>query len=351
MVVNAAGLRPGAVPVRGAVRRRSDRRALDVRGQARADRLRRPVQAGRPRTATLSLLLRRPPGREAYPGDVFYLHSRLLERAAKLSDELGGGSMTALPIIETKGGDISAYIPTNVISITDGQIFLEPELFFSGVRPAINVGTSVSPRRWLAQIKAMKKVAGRLRMDLAQFRALEAFAQFGSELDKASQQQLARGARVVEILKQPQYDPQPVERQVVADLRRDRRLPRRPTRSTTRSASSRVHRVPGHAARRDPRRDPQQRRYVRRDRGRAEDGARGVHARRSCHRRRPGLRVRPRPDDAARRGQARRGLGPHVLGRRRGRRPRTSRAADRPASGWAHSSASSAGGSGRSSRP
>jgi len=164
----------------------------------------------------ISLLLRRPPGREAYPGDVFYLHSRLLERAAKLSDELGGGSMTALPIIETKGGDISAYIPTNVISITDGQLFLESELFFSGVRPAINVGVSVSRVGGAAQIKAMKKVAGRLRLDLAQFRALEAFAQFGSELDRASQQQLARGARVVEVLKQPQYEPQPVERQVVA---------------------------------------------------------------------------------------------------------------------------------------
>jgi F-type H+-transporting ATPase subunit alpha len=164
----------------------------------------------------ISLLLRRPPGREAYPGDVFYLHSRLLERAAKLTDELGGGSMTALPIIETKGGDVSAYIPTNVISITDGQIYLEPELFFSGVRPAINVGISVSRVGGNAQIKAMKKVAGRLRLDLAQYRALEAFAQFGSELDKTSQQQLARGARVVEILKQPQYQPQPVERQVVA---------------------------------------------------------------------------------------------------------------------------------------
>ncbi len=164
---------------------------------------------------TLSLLLRRPPGREAYPGDVFYLHSRLLERAAKLSDELGGGSLTALPIIETKGGDISAYIPTNVISITDGQIYLEPELFFSGVRPAINVGISVSRVGGNAQIKAMKKVAGRLRLDLAQYRALEAFAQFGSELDKASQQQLSRGARVVEVLKQPQYQPLPVERQVV----------------------------------------------------------------------------------------------------------------------------------------
>jgi F-type H+-transporting ATPase subunit alpha len=165
---------------------------------------------------TLSLLLRRPPGREAYPGDVFYLHSRLLERAAKLSDELGAGSLTALPIIETKGNDISAYIPTNVISITDGQIYLEPDLFFAGVRPAINVGTSVSRVGGNAQIKAMRKIAGTLRITMAQYRALEAFAQFGSELDKASQQQLARGARVVEILKQPQYQPVPVERQVIA---------------------------------------------------------------------------------------------------------------------------------------
>jgi F0F1-type ATP synthase, alpha subunit len=164
---------------------------------------------------TLSLLLRRPPGREAYPGDVFYLHSRLLERAAKLNDELGGGSLTALPIIETQAGDVSAYIPTNVISITDGQIFLESDLFFSGVRPAINVGVSVSRVGGAAQIKAMKKVAGRLRIDLAQYRALEAFAQFGSELDKASQQQLARGARVIEVLKQPQYAPAPVEKEVV----------------------------------------------------------------------------------------------------------------------------------------
>jgi F-type H+-transporting ATPase subunit alpha len=164
---------------------------------------------------TLSLLLRRPPGREAFPGDVFYLHSRLLERASKLSDELGGGSLTALPIIETKGGDVSAYIPTNVISITDGQIYLETDLFFSGVRPAINVGISVSRVGGNAQTKAMKKVAGRLRLDLAQYRALEAFAEFGSELDKTSQQQLARGARVVEVLKQPQYRPVPVENQVV----------------------------------------------------------------------------------------------------------------------------------------
>jgi F-type H+-transporting ATPase subunit alpha len=164
----------------------------------------------------LSLLLRRPPGREAYPGDVFYLHSRLLERAAKLSDERGGGSMTALPIIETKGGDVSAYIPTNVISITDGQIYLESDLFFSGVRPAINVGISVSRVGGNAQIRAMKSVAGRLRLDLAQYRALEAFAEFGSELDKASQAQLERGARVVEILKQKQFTPYPVEDQVLS---------------------------------------------------------------------------------------------------------------------------------------
>jgi F-type H+-transporting ATPase subunit alpha len=164
----------------------------------------------------LSLLLRRPPGREAYPGDVFYLHSRLLERAAKLGDELGAGSLTALPIIETKGGDVSAYIPTNVISITDGQIFLESDLFFSGVRPAINVGISVSRVGGNAQIKAMKQVAGRLRLDLAQFRELEAFAEFGSDLDKASQAQLDRGGRIVEILKQPQYTPFPVEDQIMS---------------------------------------------------------------------------------------------------------------------------------------
>ena len=163
---------------------------------------------------TLSLLLRRPPGREAYPGDVFYLHSRLLERAARLSPELGGGSLTALPIIETKGGDVSAYIPTNVISITDGQIFLETDLFYQGVRPAINVGISVSRVGGNAQTKAMKKVAGTLRLDLAQFRELEAFAAFGSDLDKASQSQLDRGNRLVEVLKQPQYQPVALGEQV-----------------------------------------------------------------------------------------------------------------------------------------
>jgi F-type H+-transporting ATPase subunit alpha len=164
----------------------------------------------------LSLLLRRPPGREAFPGDVFYLHSRLLERACKLSEELGGGSLTALPIIETQAGDISAYIPTNVISITDGQIFLESDLFFSGVRPAVNVGISVSRVGASAQTKAMKKVAGRLRLELSQYRELEAFAQFGSELDPATQRTLARGERMVATLNQPQYQPWPMEEQVVA---------------------------------------------------------------------------------------------------------------------------------------
>jgi F-type H+-transporting ATPase subunit alpha len=164
----------------------------------------------------LSLLLRRPPGREAFPGDVFYLHSRLLERACKLSDDAGAGSLTALPIIETQAGDVAAYIPTNVISITDGQIFLESDLFFSGVRPAINVGISVSRVGSSAQTKAMKQVAGRLRLDLAQYRELEAFAQFGSELDQATQRSLARGERLVATLNQPQYDPWPMEEQVVA---------------------------------------------------------------------------------------------------------------------------------------
>jgi F-type H+/Na+-transporting ATPase subunit alpha len=164
----------------------------------------------------LSLLLRRPPGREAFPGDVFYLHSRLLERACKLSEELGGGSLTALPVIETQAGDVSAYIPTNVISITDGQIFLESDLFYSGVKPAINVGISVSRVGGNAQTKGMKKVAGRLRLDLAQYRELEAFAQFGSELDASTQQSLSRGERMVATLNQPQYQPWPFEEQVVA---------------------------------------------------------------------------------------------------------------------------------------
>lgn len=163
----------------------------------------------------LSLLLRRPPGREAYPGDVFYLHSRLLERAAKMSDDMGAGSLTALPIIETQAGDVSAYIPTNVISITDGQIFLESDLFYSGVRPAINVGISVSRVGGNAQIKAMKQVAGTLRLELAQYREMAAFAQFGSDLDQATQRQLNRGSRLVELLKQGQYEPLPVEKQIL----------------------------------------------------------------------------------------------------------------------------------------
>lgn len=164
----------------------------------------------------VSLLLRRPPGREAFPGDIFYNHSRLLERAAKMNEELGGGSLTALPIIETQAGDVSAYIPTNVISITDGQVYLEPGLFFSGVRPAINVGLSVSRVGGAAQTKAMKKVAGTLKLDMAQFRELEAFAQFGSDLDKATQRQLERGYRLVEVLKQPQYQPVPAEKEVMS---------------------------------------------------------------------------------------------------------------------------------------
>jgi F-type H+-transporting ATPase subunit alpha len=164
----------------------------------------------------MSLLLRRPPGREAYPGDVFYLHSRLLERAAKMNDAHGAGSLTALPVIETQAGDVSAYIPTNVISITDGQIFLETGLFYRGVRPAINVGLSVSRVGSAAQIKAMKQVSGRIKLELAQYREMAAFAQFASDLDAATQRLLARGARLTELLKQPQYQPLPVEEQVVA---------------------------------------------------------------------------------------------------------------------------------------
>jgi F-type H+-transporting ATPase subunit alpha len=164
----------------------------------------------------VSLLLRRPPGREAYPGDVFYLHSRLLERAAKMSDARGSGSLTALPVIETQAGDVSAYIPTNVISITDGQIFLETELFFKGIRPAVNVGISVSRVGSSAQIRAMKQVAGRIKLELAQYREMAAFAQFASDLDAGTQKLLARGARLTELLKQPQFHPVPIEEQVVA---------------------------------------------------------------------------------------------------------------------------------------
>jgi F-type H+-transporting ATPase subunit alpha len=164
----------------------------------------------------MSLLLRRPPGREAYPGDVFYLHSRLLERAAKMNDANGNGSLTALPIIETQAGDVSAYIPTNVISITDGQIFLETDLFFQGIRPAINVGLSVSRVGSAAQTKAMKKVAGSIKLELAQYREMAAFAQFGSDLDASTQKLLARGARLTELLKQPQFQPMPIEEQVAS---------------------------------------------------------------------------------------------------------------------------------------
>jgi F-type H+-transporting ATPase subunit alpha len=164
----------------------------------------------------MSLLLRRPPGREAYPGDVFYLHSRLLERAAKMNDDNGNGSLTALPIIETQAGDVSAYIPTNVISITDGQIFLETDLFYQGIRPAINVGLSVSRVGSSAQTKAMKKVAGSIKLELAQYREMAAFAQFGSDLDASTQKLLARGARLTELLKQPQYQPMPIEEQVAS---------------------------------------------------------------------------------------------------------------------------------------
>ena len=174
----------------------------------------------------ISLLLRRPPGREAFPGDVFFLHSRLLERAAKMSEQRGGGSLTALPIIETQAGDVSAYIPTNVISITDGQIYLESDLFHSGIRPAINVGISVSRVGGNAQIKAMRQIAGSLRLDLAQYRSLAAFAQFGSDLDKVSQAQLSRGQRLVEILKQGQYAPLTVDKAGDRDLCRNERLPR-----------------------------------------------------------------------------------------------------------------------------
>ena len=180
----------------------------------------------------MSLLLRRPPGREAYPGDVFYLHSRLLERAAKLSDELGGGSMTALPVIETQAGDFSAYIPTNVISITDGQIYLTPQLFFQGIRPAVDVGLSVSRVGGAAQTKAMKSVAGQLKLELAQYRDLAAFAKLSSDLDKATQNQLMRGEKLTELLKQPQYQPQPMEDQVALIYAATQRLrQRRPDRA------------------------------------------------------------------------------------------------------------------------
>ena len=227
----------------------------------------------------ISLLLRRPPGREAYPGDVFYLHSRLLERCAKLSDELGGGSMTGLPLIETKGNDVSAFIPTNVISITDGQIFLETDLFNSGVRPAINVGISVSRVGGSAQIKAMKSVSGRLRLDLAQYRELEAFAAFGSDLDKASKAQLERGARLVELLKQPQYSPVPRRAAGRVDLGRHQRPPRRRAgqrHPPLRGRVPRLHRPQSHGHLRRHRADRQaRRRHGRRARARRRASSSG----------------------------------------------------------------------------
>ena len=223
----------------------------------------------------ISLLLRRPAGREAYPGDVFYLHSRLLERCAKLSDELGGGSLTGLPIIETKGNDISAYIPTNVISITDGQIFLETDLFNSGVRPAINVGVSVSRVGGSAQVRALRSVSGRLRLDLAQYRELEAFSAFGSDLDRASKRSLERGARLVELLKQQQFAPFPVEQQVV-DLGRHHGCPRRHPRGRHPPVRGRLPRPPGSGQARDLRGDPRDGQARGRQHRGAAEGDRGV---------------------------------------------------------------------------
>ena len=211
----------------------------------------------------MALLLRRPPGREAYPGDVFYLHSRLLERAAKLNDERGAGSLTALPVIETKAGDVSAYIPTNVISITDGQIYLQDDLFKSGVRPAVDVGISVSRVGSAAQIKAMKAVSGTLKLDLAQFRELEAFATFGSELDAVSKAQLERGARLVELLKQGLHEPMPVRGADRVDLRRHERLPRRHPGLRREAVRERAARLHPHASRRPVEHGPRHRRDAR----------------------------------------------------------------------------------------
>ena len=219
----------------------------------------------------VSLLLRRPPGREAYPGDVFYLHSRLLERCAKLSDEMGGGSMTGLPFVETKANDVSAYIPTNVISITDGQIFLESDLFNANVRPAINVGISVSRVGGSAQTKAMRKVSGSLRVDLAQYRALEAFAMFASDLDAASRAQLARGSRLVELLKQRQYSPVPDGGGGGLDLRRHQRPARRRAGRGRPAVRERDARPPA-PQHQDPRHDPRDQELRRRHRGRAARG-------------------------------------------------------------------------------
>ena len=224
----------------------------------------------------ISLLLRRPPGREAFPGDVFYLHSRLLERASKLNDELGGGSLTALPFIETQAGDVSAYIPTNVISITDGQIYLQTDLFNSNIRPAIDVGISVSRVGGNAQIKAMRQVAGGLRLSLAQYRALAAFAQMGSELDKASMAQLTRGSRMVEILKQGQYSPVPVEKQVAIILRRHERRAGRPAAGSDPRVRAGAVPVPGERSPGDPHHDQGKEDHRRRSEGQAELGAPGI---------------------------------------------------------------------------
>ena len=218
----------------------------------------------------MSLLLRRPPGREAFPGDVFYLHSRLLERAVKLNDELGGGSLTALPVIETQAGDVSAYIPTNVISITDGQIFLTSDLFFSGIRPAVNVGISVSRVGGKAQVKAMRQVAGRLKLDLAQYRELQAFAQFGSDLDEITKRTLARGERMVQVLNQGRFDPMPVEEQVAVIFAGNAGLPRRPRGRPRGRVHGRPARLPAQPGRRRARRHPRQAGAHRGDRGEAQ---------------------------------------------------------------------------------
>ena len=284
IVVAATAIRPRAAAVHRALRRlRHGRGVPATPGGTRCcvyDDLSKHAAAYR----QLSLLLRRPPGREAYPGDVFYLHSRLLERAAKLTDELGGGSLTALPIIETQAGDVSAYIPTNVISITDGQIYLETDLFYAGVRPAINVGLSVSRVGGNAQIKAMKQVAGRLRLDLAQYRELAAFAQFGSRPGQGHPAQLARGERMVEVLKQGQYAPMPVEKQVIIIYAADPGLPGRPAgrrAPVVRAGALPVRRQP---RRRPARGDPGQEGAVGRP---ARAGRRGDHGSEGRVRRRP----------------------------------------------------------------
>ena len=264
----------------------------------------------------ISLLLRRPPGREAYPGDVFYLHSRLLERCAKLSDELGHGSMTGLPIIETKAGDVSAFIPTNVISITDGQVYLQSELFNSGVRPAINVGISVSRVGGAAQVKAMRKVSGTLRLDLSAYRELEAFAAFGSDLDAVSKRALERGARLVELLKQPQYSPYPVPEQVVSIWAGTKgHLDRVPVADVRRYESELLETL-RHQSGRPAAGDRRRERPVQGDRGRAAGGAGEVQPElHHVRRHHPGPRGRGGPDG---REERRPGEGPGSQARARG---------------------------------